>query len=190
MINDTRRIPLIAGGVALILVVVWYFMLWSPQAKKLTAAHKAQAAAEQHIGQLQSQVVQLHGLVKQIPADTARFSQLEAALPDNPSLDQALDLLHQAAVSSGVIVTTLGPSGAAGASQAPASAGSGGSAGGEPSVTLNMTVQGSNAQIRSFLTGLENLSRVVVVDKLVMAGGAIGTATIQARVFYAGQPTP
>ena len=181
-----RRIPMVAGAAALILVVIWYMALWSPQAKQLKAAHKAHAAAMQQIAQLQSQKDQLQGLVKQIPADTALFTQLEAALPDNPQLDQALKLLHQAADSAGVKLLSLSPSHPA----TPGSAQSGGQQTGVPSVALTMNVQGSNAQVQSFLSALDAMPRTVVVDSLSISGGSSGSASIGARVFYAGQPTP
>jgi len=187
MMVTNRRIPMIAGAAALILVVIWYMALWSPQAKQLKAAHKAHAAAMQQIGQLQSQKDQLQGLVKQIPADTALFTRLEAALPDNPQLDQALNLLHQAADSAGVKLLSLSPSHPA----TPGSAQSGGQQQtGVPSVSLTMNIQGSSAQVQSFLSALDAMPRTVVIDSLSISGGSSGSASIGARIFFAGQPTP
>ena len=189
MTMETRRIPLFAGGAALILIVAWYFLLFGPQSKSIQKAHKAHAAAELQIGQLQSQVGELQGWAKQIPADNAKFAQLETALPNNPQLDQALQLLHQAAVASGVNVTTLAPG-------APAASSSGSSqqATGAPSVTLSMSVQGGMSQVKAFLAALQSLPRTVVVDQMTFSGSGGGstnsTATISARIFYAGQPTP
>lgn len=183
MITTNRRVPLIAAGAAVLLVAVWYLMLWSPQAKNLKAAHKAHAAAVSKIASLQSQEGQLRALVKEIPADNARFAQLEAAFPNNPQLDQALNLFQQAAAASGVSISTF----------APTVANSGSSAamkGGEPSVGLQLSVRGNPAQVTSFLAALAALPRTVVVDSVSLASGASASATIQARIFYAGQPTP
>jgi Tfp pilus assembly protein PilO len=183
--TTNRRIPLMAGGAALLLLVMWYFLLWAPEMKSLKSAHKAHAQAEQKISDLNVQVGQLHALVKQIPADKARFAQLEAALPENPQLDQALNLMQQTASQSGVVVSSLTPSTPGGSSSASPSGG-----GGVPAITLNMSVQGGAAQIKAFLEGLDHLPRTVVVDKLALNGGASSTATLTARIFYAGQPTP
>ena len=184
---DTRRIPLFAGVAALVLIVAWYFLLLSPEMKKVKSAHKAHAAAEQQIGQLQSQVSQLQAWVKQIPQDNARFAQLEAALPDNPQLDQALILIHQAAASSGVAVTSLAPTapGKSAGGQASQSAGPG-----APSIAVSVTAQGGGAQIKAFLGALQGLPRTVVIDNVALGGGSTVTANISARIFYAGQPTP
>lgn len=180
MITTNRRIPLIAAGAAVLLVAIWYLMLWSPQAKNLKAAHKAHAATVAKIANLQTQEGQLRALVKQIPADNARFVQLEAAFPNNPQLDQALNLFQQAAAQSGVTISTL----------APAPASSGAAKAGEPSIGVQMSVRGNPAQVTSFLAALAALPRTVVVDSVSIAGGASSSATIQARIFYAGQPTP
>lgn len=183
MMTTNKRVPLIAAGAALLLIVVWYFMLWSPQAKDLKASHKAHAAAIAKIASLESQAAQLRGLVKQIPADDARFAQLEAAFPNNPQLDQALTLFQQAAAQSGVAISSLMPA-------SPTSGSSAAAKSGEPSIGLSLSVRGDSAQVTSFLAALNSMPRTVVVDSVSLAGGTSSSATIQARIFYAGQPTP
>jgi Tfp pilus assembly protein PilO len=184
-----RRIPMIAGAAALLIIVAWYFLLWSPQTKSLRSAHKAYAAAEQKISDSKAQITQLNALKKQIPQDNARFAQLQAELPDNPQLDQALRLLHDAANQSGVLVGSISPSapaGAVGGSGQSTSATPGG-----PAVTLNLSIQGAFAQVKSFLSALANLQRTVVIDKVAISGDKDPVAaTISARIFYQGQPTP
>lgn len=178
-----RRIPAIAGAAALLLIVIWYFLLWAPEAKSLRAAHTAHAAAVHQIAQLDAQKAGLNALVKQIPADNARFAQLEAALPDNPQLDQALNLLHQAAASAGVSISSLQPT-------APATGSASAISQGGPSIAISMSVSGAPEQVKAFLSSLSTLSRTVVVDKAAIASGTGASASISARIFYAGQPTP
>lgn len=184
-----RRIPMIAGAAALLLVVAWYFLLWVPQTKNLRSAQKAYAAAEQKVADYKMQKTSLEALRKQIPADNAKFAQLESELPDNPQLDQALRLIHDAADRSGVAVASLSPStptGAASGSGQSATATPGG-----PSITLSMTFQGTFEQAKSFLSSLSSLQRTVVVDKVAIAGDKDPIAgTISARIFYEGHPTP
>lgn len=189
MIEGNRRIQVIALASAMVIVVAWYFLLWGPETKSLKSAHKAQTAAVQQIGQLSSQVGSLQTVVRQIPADNAKFAQLETALPDNPQLDQALNLLNQVAVQTGVILASLGPSTpAAAASGGPQAAAS--QAAGSSAITLSMSVQGNLNQVKAFLSALQSLPRTVVVDKISLSGGTSSTATISARIFYAGQATP
>lgn len=178
-----RRIPAIAGAAALFVIVIWYLLLWAPEAKSLRAAHKAHTAAVQQIAQLDSQKAGLNALLKQIPADNARFAQLEAALPENPELDQALNLLHQAAAAAGVSITSLQPT-------LPATGSASATSQGGPSIALSMSVSGSPEQVKAFLSALSTLPRTLVVDKAAIASGTGSSASISARIFYAGQPTP
>lgn len=186
MTISSRRLPLAAGIAALLLIAVWYFLLWAPQAKGLRAAHQAQATAEQQVAQLRSQEVRLRAILKQVPADKAELAILDAALPDTPRLDQALDLFHQAASATGVTLASLSPSnptinqGGAPPGQRPSI----------PSITVTMNVQGSFDQIRAFLAALEALPRTVVVDKVSLTTGTGSSANISARIFYAGKPSP
>jgi Tfp pilus assembly protein PilO len=187
MNSSTRKIASIAAVVAVVLVGLWYFALLKPQSHHLATDHKAHAAAEQEIGQLDSTVTQLQALVRQIPADSARLKTLEADLPNNPSLDSALDQLHQVAVATGVAITTLSPSTPA----TPAVSGSASPATpGGPAISLSISTTGSYSQVMSFLTALARMPRTLVVDHVTLGAGSQVGASINARIFYVGSPTP
>ena len=187
--TSTRRLPILSAAAAIVLVVIWYVAMWSPQQKSIQKYHKANAAATQKAGELQAQASQLELLVRQIPADNAKLAKLEASLPDNPQFDQALNLLHQAAVQTGVTVTNVIPSTPAGATPGGASGGSS-QTGGIPTISLTMSVQGTGQQTQAFLSALAALPRTVVVDKITLGGGASSSISIAARIFYDGKPTP
>jgi Tfp pilus assembly protein PilO len=189
MMTTTRKIVAIAAASAVAFVLIWYMALMRPQTHNLAAAHKARAAAEQKIATLDAQLASLRALVKQIPADQARLGKFTAALPDTPSLDTALDQLHQAATGAGVSLSAVSPSTpavATGAASSSAQAVSGG-----PAITLSLTATGSYPELTSFLRSLVTMPRAVVVDSLSLAGeGSQLSANISARIFYAGAPTP
>lgn len=185
-----RKISVIAVGAALVLVVAWFFLLWSPESKSLKSAHKAHAAADQKVSDLQTQVGQLEGLVKQIPADNAAFAQLQQQLPDNPQLDQTLNLMHQAALQNAVTIATLTPSQAASGSGPSSSSSSGSQASGPPAVTLTISAIGPFNQLKAFVGALSKMSRTVVIDRVSISGVGNSAANITARIFYAGQPSP
>lgn len=186
-----RRIPVMAAGAALLIMVAWYFLLWAPQTKNLHNARKAYASAEQKIAGYKSQAAQLEALKKQIPQDNAKFAQLEAELPDNPQLDQALRLLHDAANQSGILVTTLAPTTPAGSVSGTGQSAAAANTPGGPSVTLTISFQGAFSGVKTFLNALNNLQRTVVVDKVSISAGKDPVAgTMSARIFYEGQPTP
>lgn len=182
MTTFPRRIAAIAGGVAIVVIALWYLAVFSPQSKNLKAAHAAHAAAETKIGQLTTQVQHLKVLVNEIPADQASLATLEQNLPDNPQLDTALNQLNQAAIASGVTLQSVGPTD-------PGTSGRSANSG-EPSVALSLSAVGAPAQVSGFLTRLSQMPRVVVVDRVALSGTSPQTASIGARIFYAGQPTP
>ncbi|MGH9054517.1 MAG: type 4a pilus biogenesis protein PilO [Acidimicrobiales bacterium] len=175
----TRRIAAIAAGAAVVLLIIWYVAAWRPLSSQLHKAHVAHAAAQVKVQQLGSEVVTLQGLVKQVPADTARLAQLDANIPDTPQLDQALDQLHQVAVTSGVSLTTVGPSSPA----APAASGAAAPSG-PPALTLTLSATGTQQQVMAFLASLATMPRTVVVDHLGLSGSNQVTASISARIFY------
>ena len=188
-----RRIFAIAGAVVVVIVALWYLTVWSPQAKNLKAARAAHAAAEAKVSHLQSQMIQLRALVKEIPADEANLAALEQNIPDRPQLDAVLQQLHQDGISSGAHVTTVTPSSVTGASGGAAGSSASGTAvkSGTPSMALSITATGAPAQVTNYLLQLDQMRRTLVIDHISLAGGPSGvTATIAARVFYAGQPTP
>jgi type IV pilus assembly protein PilO len=182
--TPTRKIAAGAAGAAVLLLLVWYGALWRPETQHLNSAHHARAAAEQQVAQLDQKVLGLKVLKRQIPADTAKLAQFEAAVPNNPDLRQALDQLQQAATNSGVLLGSVGP-------EAPVATTSGSStaqSSGPPSISLSMTATGTYAQTMAFVTALDNMPRTVVVDQLAITGGNTETVTasLSARIFYSG----
>jgi Tfp pilus assembly protein PilO len=187
--TPTRRIAALAAGAVVVLLLIWYVALFRPQSNHLKSAHTARAAAEQQVAQLDGQVAGLQTLKRQVPHDTAKLAQFEAAVPSSPDLLVALDQLQQAATRSGVQLGSVGP-------QAPATtAGGTGSsqsgASGPPSISLSMTAIGTYSQTTAFLTALDNMPRTVVLDQLSVTGSNTGTLTssLTARIFYSGSAT-
>jgi Tfp pilus assembly protein PilO len=190
MNTSVKRIFGVAVLAALVLVVGWYLAAFSPQARDLSKAHKAHAAAEQQISKLQGQVTQLNALKSQIPADQAALSVLDAAVPSSPQLDSTLRQLHAAADSSGVTLSAVSPSAPAAtttSSGQSSSSSSAQAASGTPSIALSLSASGSYPQITSFLTQLSSMPRTVVVTSVNISGSAAAlTAAITANIFYTG----
>lgn len=178
-----KQVGLIAVGVSVFLVVVWWLALMSPMTHKLAKNHKAQADAQTQISSLQGQIVQLKAIAAQRPEDQKKLDQLTAQVPDNPKLDVALNTLQDAANAAGVQLTSVGPS-------SPNSA-SAGSSGGIPTIAISITCNGTYSQIMAYITDLNQATRTFVVTNTNISGtGPKLSAQIGANVFYAGQPTP
>jgi Tfp pilus assembly protein PilO len=182
-----RRIGGVAGVALVVLIAAWYLLMFHPGAKKLTEAHAARAAAQTQITQLTGQVAQLQAVERQIPTDRRSLLALEASVPDNPDLIGALNQLQAAASQTGVTVAEVGPAPAA----LPAAGATTAQPVGTPAITVSLNANGRYAQVMSFLRKLATMPRVFVIDHLGLSGsGGTLTATITARMFYAGTPTP
>lgn len=185
----TKRVGAILAGASVLLTLIWFVALFRPESHALSAAHKAHAAAQQQVAQLDSQVTQLRQLERQIPQDRAALAKMAAAVPGTPSLATVLGQLHSAATASGVTLSSLSPS-------APAVPGATGSAqpstSSVPTITLGMSATGDYHQLMSFLTTLATMPRTVVVDTLSMSGGGSSaslSASITAQIFYSSTAT-
>ena len=179
----TRRLGAVTGAAAIVLTLVWYVALFRPQSSRLSKAHTAYAAASAKADDLQTQIGTLEALVRQIPADSARLAQLNAALPAAPDLKGLLTQLDALATRTGVQLTSLSP---ATASAAAASTSASSSAGGTQTVTLPMSVSGSYPALTSFLTGLELMPRALTVNSISLSPSGANNmlASLQTKVFY------
>lgn len=188
--SATQRIGLVTAGAALVLVVIWYLALWSPQNHKLAVANKAHAAAEAKVSQLQSQIAGLKVLEREIPADQQKLAMYTQAVPDNPQLSSALDEIQSAAARTQVTLGSISP-GSAATGSAKASQ----TVNGVPVVSISMSVTGTYQSLMSFITALDNMKRTLVVTNIALSGAggsskAGMSASIGSDIFYAGQPTP
>lgn len=190
--STTQRIGLTTAGAALLLVVVWYFALWSPQGHALTKARAAHAAAESNVSSLHSQISGLQALVRNIPADQQKLATYTAAVPDDPQLASALDQIQAAATASHVLLSSIGPSGAptGGRGASPAQ-----SVNGVPVISVSMSVSGAYPSVMSFISALNHMPRTLVVTTLSLSGSGAAansslSGSISSDIFYAGQPTP
>jgi Tfp pilus assembly protein PilO len=196
-----KRIGGITAGAAILLLIIWYIAVFRPQQHKLTNAHRQDAAAAQQVNQLQQQIVSLRTLEREIPADTARLKALDASLPQTEDLQDILNQLHQAAVTSNVQLTSVDPStaapvqsGSSSGRSSSASSSAGGSSTATPAGTtmqvgVSMTMTGTYAATMTFMSDLAHMNRIVVVDSASFSpsanGGSIGTS-LSTRIFYAG----
>lgn len=177
---STKRIGAVTAVAVVVLVAAWYLALFSPQKSHLAKAHKAQAAAEQQVGSLESQVAGLRALQRQIPADKTKLAAYDNAVPDNPQLASAIRLIQGAANASGVHLSAIGPSNATTASTT-----------GVPTVPVSLTTTGSYSQLMSFISALDSMPRTLVVNGINISGqGASLGGQFNTSIFYAGQPTP
>lgn len=105
-----RAVPLLGILAAVLLVMVWYLLAWSPRTDEL-------AATEQAIVDRQTQQVVTANRIttlQQVRHDAASLSAdlaaSDALIPDAPNLAGALRQLQQAAQDSGALLVSVAPS--------------------------------------------------------------------------------
>ena len=184
MTITTKRLGAVTAAAVIIITLIWYVALFRPESARISNAHKAYATATSKASDLQTQVGSLEALVRKVPADTARLAQVKAALPTSADIKDLLTELDGLAGRSGVQLTSLSPS-VPSTTAASGAAASG--AGGAQTISLPMSVTGSYPALMSFLTGLENLPRALVVTSISLSpGGASSmTASLSTKIFYA-----
>jgi Tfp pilus assembly protein PilO len=195
-VTITRRIALITLGALVIVVGAWYGALWRPAEKHLSTLRSEQTAAANNVMTLQAQADALRGEQKQLPKDRVELSQLQAAIPNGPSLDQLIKVIDNAARDAGVSLTSLGtpPPSGWGSSGATSSAALGP---GPQDFQVSVGLQGSDRGMLQFVTDLGSQSRLFVVDSFSLnsapgsaaATGAAapatpGTYTVSVTAFY------
>jgi len=208
-----RRALLIGGGAALAVIVLWYFVFWSPRSKALDQAKERRQVAQQQETQLRSEIARLRGAQNQEPAKRARLEALRTAIPDDPKLDQFILDVNDAANRAGIDFISVAPSlpappaaAAGGTTATTAPAGGGGGAttttaaasagGGQPPVAggtgarpaeikLTLQITGGYFQVLDFMNRLDDLPRLVVNDSLTVTSdqSAKLTVSLTSRMF-------
>lgn len=160
------KIPAAIGAGALVLVAVLFMALIKPESAKLSGLH-------QHETQLQTQQSQLEAKIATLKHDKARMAsncaQLQKALTEIPGTPDVAAFLQQVttlAVNSGdpntPTISVL---------QAPKAT----SAGGATPVQVSLTLNGTYAQMTSFIKGLDAFPRLFTVTNISVTGGVIAT---------------
>ena len=171
-----NRTLLIAGGVALAVLVLWYLLLFRSQSSSLDAAQERRDAAQATNDELQLRLSRLQAAQAREPELTARLETLRVAIPDDPALGQFIIDANDAAQTSGVEFLSISPTPP------------------ETNPTLGLSVvnlaievTGGYFQTLDYLNRLTALPRIVVVDNLNLTPGAEGdsllTVSLSARMF-------
>jgi hypothetical protein len=149
----------------------------------VSKANDATQEAEAREKTLQAQVDRLQGSGTDKEAK-ASLEALETAIPKNPQLAEFLVAFDQIKAASGVVFQTIVPS--------PPVAGVGNS-----SINLDITVQGSHAQVMDYVDRVSKMSRLVVVDNVSENAGAAANSSGEGATgggptgdVFAGQGAP
>lgn len=158
-------IGLAAGAV--VLLVVWYFLLFAPTSNDLSDTREKVSAAQHQTQELENTVRRLKELSRNAPQQEADLRALRAAIPPTPDLGEFILQANEIASASGIDWLSISP--------APPVANTGSA---NSSIALAIQIDGGFFQLLDYLNRLEDLDRLVILDAVsVSTGGADTGAT-------------
>jgi Tfp pilus assembly protein PilO len=102
-----REVFIIAGVVAVVLVVAWYFLLFSPMRSKLSDMDSQIQAQQTALATAQQEVVRLESYKKTAPQSQAEIVRLGKMLPQSEGIPSLIIELTRTADASGVSLNTI-----------------------------------------------------------------------------------
>ena len=185
-----RRL-LIPVGAGVVVVILWFVALYSPQSSALKDARKRANDAAQQTATLRDQLSRLQQAQQSQPLKQSQLETLRVAIPDTPNLAQFILDANDAASRAGIDFLSISPTPPSSASQGattPTAAGGGaGATGAQPvPIKIAMTASGGYFQVLDFVNRLNSLPRIVVVDSLqvsAQSGGATLSVSLSERIF-------
>lgn len=184
------RNPLIIAGGALVVALLLWVVLVSPQNSKLASL---QAQSVTLVGQetaLQAKLASLQSEGQKLSSNCADLQKISAQIPSvqtptdiNAQESSFESQFNDLAATSGVTLAQFSgfaPAGASAASAQPTTGGSSTTPAGVTAVPTTLTVQGNFAQMTAFVQGLDTFPRLFIIQKLTLAFGAAASGSTAA----------
>jgi Tfp pilus assembly protein PilO len=105
----TRRLVLLGGLAAVLLVVLFWLLLWTPKQEQLAELDTQIADAQALQVQLQAQVTGLREVRERAPEVQALLAASETIVPHDPAMPSALRQLQQAASEAQLTLRSVSP---------------------------------------------------------------------------------
>jgi Tfp pilus assembly protein PilO len=102
-----REIYIITAVVAVVLIVAWYFLLFSPTQTKLNDLDQQVQSAQSALDVANQEVVKLESYKKTAPQSRAEIVRLGKMLPESEGIPGLIIELTKTAEASGVTVTSI-----------------------------------------------------------------------------------
>lgn len=179
-----RRVIIAAAIASVVILLGWYFILWSPAKEDLTKAEDRTEAAEQQQRQLEQAISRLRSAQRNEPLLRAQLESLRTAIPDVPNLAQFILDTNDAAARSGIDFISIAPSEPrqAAGTTTPTTARAGTTsttrragattttttprAAAPAEITIALQIQGGYFPVLDFLNRLDAMPRLVVIDSI------------------------
>jgi Tfp pilus assembly protein PilO len=185
--SSSRAVIALAVMGAVVALYGWNSMLLGPRNRARAAVQKELTTARQQEQDLRQNMARLRKLAADTKSREAELARLGRLVPPHADMAGAILALDEAAKQAQVSMASFVPS--------PPVAGA---AGGPATVSVAMNIDGTFDQLVDYLSRLEGLDRLVVLDSLQLAAGGngapsgVGPPTLQAqlnaRLFAATGP--
>jgi len=214
------RNPLIIAGAALVVALLLWVILISPQNSKLASLQAQSATLVGEETALQAKLASLQSEGQKLSSNCADLQKISAQIPSvqsptdiNAQESSFESQFNDLAATSGVTLAQFSgfpPAGASAASAQPVTSGGSTTPAGVTAVPTTLTVQGNFAQMTAFVQGLDTFPRLFIIQKLTLAFGAASSGSTAASggasssssassasasasaapLWVGGQPTP
>ena len=173
------------AAVLLAVIVAWYFVIYSPKSDDLDQAKTATQTEQKKTSDLQFELSRLQSQAKNASQQQALLGRLDQAIPEQPDEGEFILQANSIAAESGIDFLSISPT-------PPAASGT------TTTIGLTISIEGSFFQVKDYLTKLESLERLVIVDSINMSAGSSGdgsvsdgvtlSVTLTARMFTRAAP--
>jgi Tfp pilus assembly protein PilO len=152
-----KKLIAVAGGIAVVVLAGWWFVLWGPAGDAVTAAETRFRNAKGQTTQLEVHRDRLLAIQKELPQMQSRLQTLSAAVPDRAAMSDFLLAASEAEADSGLDFLTVSASPPT-PTLTP----------GLSTVSVQLTGTGGYFQMLDFINRLQSMHRVMVIKNLTV----------------------
>jgi Tfp pilus assembly protein PilO len=190
-----RRALLIGAGAAVVVLLGWWFLLWSPRSDDIAEARDRTEQAEGQAQQLETEIARLKAAQRDEPLRRAQLETMRTAIPEDPNLAQFILDTNDAANKAGIDFISIAPTPPAAATPQAAAAATTATTAPAPAappaeIRVALQLQGGYFQVLDFVNRLNDLPRLVVIDNVTVSADQTGrlSTSLQARMFTRALP--
>jgi Tfp pilus assembly protein PilO len=190
---------LAAGVAAIVVFAAGWFLLVSPQQNQASDIQATVDAKTANVQTLELQIAKLKTDSKNLVSIQQQASAIRVHLPSTPSMPALIRDIANQAKSSGAVLVGITPAQPAKLAHIPNQANASGAVnlaapGQVNEIPLTIQITGNYAQVRNFLTNIENLNRSVLLTDIDITRGDTSAdassskelkATLSGRTFMA-----
>jgi len=158
-----QRKVLVAAGVGLVVLLIWFVAVFSPEGHKLAVVSEKTQQAQTQQTALQDRLARLKAYSKQSAAFEALSQRLSTAVPTTTDVYDYITAISNAAGATGVKVSNINPSIAV-------------SSGSVAVIPVTLSVTGNYDQTLAFMKALYALPRLTIITQVSVSGGGTGSS--------------